>query len=360
MNRLLLVSVLSIAACSRGSAPVKIGAAGPWKEAYGLMNRRGIELALEEINRDGGVNGHPLEVVMRDDGADGATAAAIANEFLADRRITAVVGHVNSGTMVAAARVYDHGLPAVATSATSPDLTGISRWVFRVISSDSANGVQLARFAGQLGRSRAAILYENDAYGRGLVEAFRRSFRGDVVSADPIEDTGDQDFEPYVATFRRSRPDIVFVATTEAAGIALLREAQRQRLASDFLGGDGWTGVVNDPKVAEGAYVGAPFSAADPRPEVQRFVASFRQKYGVTPDGNAALAYDATRLLAVGISEVGASREALRAWLAALGEPYPGVSGPISFGVDGDPVGKSFVMTRVRGGELVVAAEVRP
>ena len=63
---------------------------------------------------------------------------------------------------------------------------GISPWVFRMISSDSVNGLRIARFCRKLGRGRAAILYENDSYGRGLAEAFRRNFSGDVVSIDPI------------------------------------------------------------------------------------------------------------------------------------------------------------------------------
>jgi branched-chain amino acid transport system substrate-binding protein len=236
--------------------------------------------------------------------------------------------------------------------------------VFRVISSDSANGAGLARFAGTLPhrgeRRRAAILYENDAYGRGLAEAFRKGFDGEIVSEDPIEDTGEQDFEPFIAHFRRARPDLVFVATTEAAGIALLREARRQGLDAAFLGGDGWTGLTSDRVASEGAYVGAPFSAADPRPEVQRFVAAFRTRYGATPDGNAALAYDATRLVVQAVREAGRDRAAIRGWLAGTSAAgFDGVSGTIRFGSNGDPLGKSFVMTRIRDGELAVVEGTR-
>lgn len=363
-RQLLLVALL--AGCGRGAGPLRIGAAGPWQVGYGLMNRRGIELALEEINAGGGVRGRPLEVVMRDDEADGAKAVAIAQAFVADPRIAAVVGHVNSGTMVAAAKVYDGRLAAVATTATTPELTGISSWVFRVVPSDSSNGLDLARFASRLARARgtpgearprAAILYENDSYGRGLADAFRRNFRGDVVSADPIGDGGDQDVEPYVAYLKRGAPDVVFVATTSAAALAVLREARRQQLAATFLGGDGWNGVVSDTATSEGAYVGTSFSAADQRPEAQRFVAAFRARYGVTPDGNAALAYDATKLVARALAERGADREAVRDYLASLTDEtaYRGVTGRIRFGPAGDPVGKGIVMTRAHAGALVVA-----
>lgn len=355
-RRVAAFAAILIAGCSGSSAPITIGAAGPWKEAYGLMNRRGIELAVEEINARGGIGGRPLRVAMRDDGGHGVRAAEIAGEFVLDGSIVAVVGHVNSGAMVAAAGVYHGHLPAVATTATSPALTGISPWVFRVISSDSVNGVSLARFAGQLGRRRAAVLYENNSYGRGLADAFRRAFAGEVIGVDPIPE-GSFDPEPFISWYARERADIVFVAGTDASGLAVLREARRQRFDATFLGGDGWTGIISDTAASSGAYVGAPFSDRDPRPDAQRFVRAFRAKFRDAPDGNAALAYDATHLVARAIGVAGPSRAKIRDYLAALDErsAHEGVTGTIRFQPDGDPVGKGFVMTRVEGGALLVA-----
>ena len=342
-----------VLACAGQPADVTLGAAGPWNEGYGAMNKRGIDLAIDEINANGGVRGRPLRLVARDDGADGAKAATIALEFVQNAAISAVVGHVNSSTMVAAAKIYDGALPAVATTATSPDLTGISPWVFRVIASDSATGAELGRFARRLGHGRAAILYENDSYGRGLADAFRRSFDGTIISIDPIP-SGDGDYEPYITFIKMRDPGLVFVAGTEASGMAILREARRQQLTADFLGGDGWTGIVGEP-AAQGAFVGAPFTASDQRQEAQRFVVAFRARYATTPDGNAALAYDATKLLARVIEEVGPDRAAIRARLADLDDrnAYRGVTGSIRFHANGDPVGKDVVIARVNYGQLM-------
>ena len=353
LRALLLAGFL--VACAGQPADVTLGAAGPWTEGYGAMNKRGIDLAIEEINAGGGVRGRPLRLLARDDGADGAKAATIAVEFVQNPAISAVVGHVNSSTMVAAAKIYDGARPAVATTATSPDLTGISPWVFRVIASDSATGVELGRFARRLGHGRAGILYENDSYGRGLAEAFRRSFDGTIVSIDPIP-SGNGDYEPYIAFLKTRDPGLVFVAGTEASGMAILREARRQQLTADFLGGDGWTGIVGEP-AAQGAYVGAPFTASDERQEAQRFVAAFRARYDMIPDGNAALAYDATKLLAKVIEAVGPDRAAIRERLASLDDrsAYRGVTGAIRFHANGDPVGKDVVIARVNRGELTVA-----
>lgn len=348
-----LALVVVTAACSHGSTQtVMLGAAGPFSQAYGLANKQGIELALDEINADPSRK-HRLEIAFADDSGDGARASGIAQHFVDDPRIVAVVGHVNSGAMVAAAHVYDGHLAAVATTATSPALTGISPWVFRVIPSDSANAITIAQFVNKLGRRRAAVLYENNAYGRGLAENFRKSFVGDVITMDPIGESAQQNFEPYVTWFKREKPDVVFVAGTDVSGLAFLKEVRRQQLNVDLVGGDGWQTVAWSP-LAEGAYVGAPFSAQDPRPAVQAFVAAYTRRFSAAPDGNAALAYDATKLLAHAIDEVGPDRTKIRNYLAALSgwNGYQGVTGTIEFRRDGDPVNKWIVMARVHDGAL--------
>ena len=260
------------------------------------MSRRGIDLAVDEINHAGGINGARLKVLARDDEASGSRAAEIATEFVSNPEVLAVVGHVNSGAMLAAARIYDEQLTAVATTASSPDLTGVSKWTFRVISSDSLNGVILARFASRIGGTsgalkNAAILYENDSYGRGLADAFRRSFRGTIISFDPISESVDP--EPFISFYKQRQPGIVFVAGREKSALSILREAKRQGFNAIFVGGDGWQGIVTDTDASEGAYVGTSFNSEDPDPSVQRFVRVFQQKYSMRPDAFAALAYDA-------------------------------------------------------------------
>jgi ABC-type branched-subunit amino acid transport system substrate-binding protein len=273
-------ALLVVACHAMTKTPVVLGAAGPWTEDYGAMNRRGIELAVEELNARGPSQGAPVQIIFRDDNGDGMRAASIAQEFINRKDIVGVIGHVNSGAMVAAARVYDGHLPAVATTASSPALTGISPWTFRVISSDSMNGLEIARFVMRRGRRRA-----------------------------------------------------------------------------DLVGGDGWSVLASDTTLAEGVYAGVPFTAEDNRADVRIFVERFRNRYGLTPDGNAALAYDATMLLANAARRVGPDRARLREYLAGLresGRGYRGVTGNIAFSPDGDPVGKAIVMTRIRAGVLTL------
>lgn len=359
MNRsALLIGLALVTACSRGGDSYTIGAAGPWKENYGVMTRRGIDLAVDEINRSGGINGAHLKIIARDDGASGSRAAAIAQDFVSTPEVLAVIGHVNSGAMLAASRIYDGQLSAVATTASSPDLSGVSKWTFRVISSDSLNGVILAKFASRIGGTssalkQASVLYENDSYGRGLADAFRRAFRGTIVSFDPISE--DVNAEPYISYFKMRQPGIVFVAGRENSALRILREAKRQGLEAVFIGGDGWQGVVSDTAASNGAYVGTSFNAEDPSPEVQKFVRAFNGKYHTMPDAFAALAYDATHLIAKAIAKNGRSREGVRNYLASLkaANAFEGVTGPVYFNESGDPIGMGFHVSQVVGGTLV-------
>lgn len=349
----MLIAAALLAGCATSDEPLRVGAAGNWREFYGVMSRRGIDLATGEINAGGGISGRPFEVVFRDDSSSGPRAVAIASEFVADPEILGVIGHIESGTMLAAAPVYDRGLPAIATTATTPSLSGLSSWTFRVISSDSVNGRDLALHARALRLGRAAILYENNAYGRGLADAFGRAFAGEIVAREPIAADSSGDVEPHVSWIRLLRPDVVFVAGSGASGVAVLREARRQGLETTFLGGDGWSAVTAAGDLAEGAVVAVPFTPADPRESVRRFTAAFRQRFGVDPDANAALAYDATHLLGEALRH-GTSRTQVRDWLATLEtSPWRGVTGDIAFNAAGDVDGRGMVMTRVRGRSLV-------
>jgi branched-chain amino acid transport system substrate-binding protein len=320
----LTLTLLALSACAARKDPYVVGAAGPWKQGYGLQNLQGVQLAAEEINKAGGINGHAFQVIERDDEGDGALASKIAQEFVRNRKISAVIGHVNSSGMLASARIYDGRLAAVATSATSPDLTGISSWVFRIISSDSLNGVALATFA-----SRFSV------------------HNADLPTA-----------EPYIAYLKMRKPKIVFVAGRVASGLKILQEAKRQGFTAAFIGGDGWQGIVSDTAVAEGAYVGMSFTPEDPSPAARAFVAAFEKKFGTPPDAHAALAYDATRLIAQALKDRGPDRTRIRNYLRSLTveTAYVGLTGRAYFEDTGDPVGMRFKVLRVHNALLTVAA----
>jgi branched-chain amino acid transport system substrate-binding protein len=356
------IALLALCGCVGRKEAYVVGAVGPWKQGYGLQNLQGVQLAAEEINKAGGIDGHPFKVISRDDAGDGPQAAKIAQEFVENASISAVIGHVNSSGMLSAAPIYDGRLAAVATSATSPDLTGISSWVFRVISSDSLNGIALANFASRIvqrGPNGVAVLYENNTYGRGLADSFRRAFHGQILSIDPIN-ADLAAAEPYISYLKTRKPKMVFVAGRVGSGLKILQEAKRQGLNAIFVGGDGWQGILADTATSEGTFIGMSFTPEDPSPAARAFVAAFKKKFNTIPDAHAALAYDATRLIAEALKAKGPDRNAVRDYLRSLNRDtaYEGLAGPAYFEDTGDPVGMRFRVMRVHNG-LLAAAETK-
>ena len=191
-----------------GVPPVVFGMTGPVQEAYGANARKGAELAVREINAAGGIDGRTLELRIKDDQASPERAIAMATELLRDPAVVAVAGPVNSKTTIAAGPIYDQGLPAVASSATSPLISQLGDWVFRVASSDSANAIELARRARAMSR-RIAVLYANDAYGQGLSETFRTSLDDAavrVVESDPSPESLEA-FRAYPMRLKQTEVD---------------------------------------------------------------------------------------------------------------------------------------------------------
>ncbi|MBI1966501.1 MAG: amino acid ABC transporter substrate-binding protein, partial [Gemmatimonadetes bacterium] len=252
-----------LAACARDRGPIVIGAAGPLSQPLGVSLQRGMRLAVEQINARGGVaGGRLLELRFVDDSGSPDVAVRVAQALYEDRRVVAVVGHVTSGPTIAAARVYGAGsnpIPVISPSASSPELSGISPWFFRVCPTDVSHGPALARFARRrLAAQRAAVIYINDDYGRGVRQLFVSEFRrlgGQVLEEDPYV-PATATLEPYLSRLRTAGGVDVLVLAAEPAGAELvLREMQRLGVRWPVIGGDGMTGIEETGALAEGLRV---------------------------------------------------------------------------------------------------------
>jgi branched-chain amino acid transport system substrate-binding protein len=341
---------------------VVFGVAGPFRTAYGESMQLGAELARREVNLQGGIGGRPLVLRFADDSADPDSALRVADTLYNDPSVVAVVGHVNSGTTVHAAGTYERGLPAVATSATSAEVSRLGDWIFRVASSDSANSVELARYARRLDLP-TAILFEDEDYGRGLAEGFRGALAdagGRVLESDPYL-PGTADLTPYLERMKGRGVKLVFVAGLENDAARIIRDARRVGLEARFLGGDGVEGLARMGPEYDGAMVGLLFHP-DASPAATAFAERFRAAFHREADSFAALGYDATRLLAQAASEAGPRRRAIRDYLARVGRdpehpPFAGVTGEIRFDANGDPREKGFAVGVVRHGKIVLTEE---
>jgi branched-chain amino acid transport system substrate-binding protein len=361
-----------VAACARGGMgggedALVLGLAVPLTDTegkpdvYGVRSRMGAELAVEELNARNAFGGKKIRLRLVNDKGDPETAIAVADSLVQDGSVLAVVGHVYSGATIQAAARYTGHLPAVATSATSPDISRLGDWIFRVASSDSANAVALARAAQGMGQ-RIAILYSNDDYGQGLARNFASALRaagGQVAEMDPFLD-GTEDFRPYLLRMKGHGVDLVFVAGLQDPAARAISQAQQVGLAARFVGGDGIEGLASMGARYDGTAVGLLFHP-QMSDSARAFVQRYRARYREDPDSQAALAYDAVRLLARALEAGHRDPDAIRGWLAGVGRDgrggspaFEGVAGSVKFDEHGDPVDKRFTMGVIQGGTIAL------
>lgn len=366
----LMIGLALLGACGSpgGSGNIQIALAGPVSTpAYAGM-QRAADMAVDEANAAGGIDGRRLELVVRDDSTRPERAIVIATELVSDPRVVAVVGHLNSAATLAAAPIYNdpaHGLVNVSPASSSTLVTSAGPWTFRVCPSDRQHGPALAAWAvNHLRERHAVVLYSNDDYGRGLLGSFSTAFRdlgGQVLASDPylpslLDSAGNPN--PYLQRGIRSRMNVLVIAGQAADGARILREARADGYTGTVMGADGLTGLRDVGSIANGVYVSSAWLPDQQGEASQQFVQAYRDRYGSAPDQFGAMTYDAVRLLVQAIREVGPDRAAIRGYLDQVGRDQPafqGVSGTIAFDQHGDVANKNVVVGVIRDGQLVSA-----
>jgi len=358
-----LFAALLLAGCRQQGDVVRIGVAGSFSDPIGLPMRQAAELAAEEINAEGGINGKRLELVLRDDYSDPDSAVFVAGD-LYNSNVSAVVGHLFSGMTLAAAPVYNGGddpVVAVSPSSSSPEVTGAGDYTFRVCPSDLAHGTELAHWVrDRLHFTRGAVLYLNDEYGRGIRQTFVSEFTrlgGELESVDPY--LGEQpEVGPYLDRLARERaPEFLVVAGNRSEAEEILRQAHKRKLMMPVLGGDGLEGIQDAGALAEGVYLSSPYFPSIPSAANRRFVEAFRRKYQSMPNQPAAGTYDALYLLKDVIARAGTRRADVRRALAGVGSvtpPFEGVTGTVAFDANGDVPNQSVYIGLVQHGQVTV------
>jgi len=238
------------ATLSHAQAVVKIGHVGPVSGAqahYGRDNENGARMAVDELNTQGvkiGGKTVRFELIAEDDAADPKQGTAAAQK-LCDAKVNGVVGHLNSGTTIPAAKVYDScGLPMVTPSATNPQLTTLGyKNVYRLLANDNALGTGLANHAHKvLKLKRVAIIDDRTAYGKGVAEVFRNTARTlgmEVVSEQYTNDKA-VDFSAILTSIKSKKPDGIFFGGMDPQAGPMLRQMQQLAMSKVYLfGGDG-------------------------------------------------------------------------------------------------------------------------
>ena len=243
---LLLASLALAAACGDDGdeqAPLKIGLLlnfGEGAAAASTVRQQSFELAIQHINDAGGVLGQPVTFVLADTTFDPDVAVEVARRLIEVEGVHAIVGPSSSANALAVAEQVagPAGIPLISPSATSPLLTTADDrdFFFRTALSDVAQGPVLARLARERGFDNVGVLYRDDAWGRGLHEAFVAAWDGAVTSVaiDPEANTHLPALRETAATGAQALVVITFAAEAET----ILREAFESGLYDQFVFGD--------------------------------------------------------------------------------------------------------------------------
>lgn len=350
-----------------GDGEIVVAAVWPWQARGELRYGQGLDLALEEINAAGGVDGRPIRLIREDDHESVNEGRLVAQRLAENPDVMAVIGHLQSYVTVPAAAIYDlAGLVLVSPASTSMELTskGYPR-VFRTTLTDRAIGRQMADFALDRGYARVGIYYVRNEYGRALANAFEERTHGRAITV-AVRHSYDQELTersmaPVLREWRHMDLDAIFLAgEVPLAGrvIAAIREAG---IDAAIIGPDAMSSpalIVEGGAAVEGTVVASVFHPDEPRPAVRDFVRRFRARYGVDPDPASAVAYDALRLLARAMQSAGTPAPAAVAE-ALHSLEWRGVTGDFAFDTRGELSDRRAIQLVVRDGSFAFLPDAR-
>ncbi len=315
------------------------------QQPWGVDSQKGGQLAVDEFNAAGGVNGKKVELIVEDTNSKPEQSKTATEKLVGEDKVLAVVGEVSSGNTLPAAKVCQEvGVPIVAVGATRIDVTQQGGAVFRACFTDDFQGAAMAKFAYEdLKLRNVAMLTDKKLpYSTGLSDVFRKAFEsmGGKIVDEEFYESGNIDFKPQLSNIKSKNPDGLFCSGyfTEVGPIARQKEAVG--LNVPMFGGDGWDStqlLSSGGSGIIGGYFANHYHNSEKRPEVQEFVKNFQAKYGAPPaTAMGALAYDATKIVLEALKRVKEynSKELLTEIANTKG--FHGVSGTFDIGPDGN------------------------
>jgi len=340
--------------------------------SYGQSSVDGIVMAIEEINKAGGVLGKEIELIRLDNKSDAAEATSVATRLVTQDKVVAILGPATSGAFKATIPVATkNSIPVISGSTTAEDVTvdkdGVKEFAFRICFSDSFQGTVMAEFAlKELNAKSAVVIIENSSdYSIGLAKSFKDAFTngGGTIVAEEAYSKGDTDFNAILTKIKGLEFDIIYMpGYYEEAGL-IIKQARALQIDKPVLGGDGF----ESPKLVELAgksalskvYYSNHYSSVDKDPKVTKFFNNFKEKYGKEPDAFAALGYDLGYVVADAIKRANSTDPVKIKDALAQTKDFNGVTGNFSIN-DTHGVDKPAIIIELQDGVQVKATRYNP
>jgi len=373
---LLIVVVNTLTACSSSQESsekiLRIGVVGPesgGSAQLGQGQRKAVELAVNEINKNKLAGEWKLEAVFQDDEGNPTKSSSATNKLIQESKVNVIIASINSSSTLADMVVTERaGIPQITPGSTGASITEQgNEWIFRTAANDSFQADALVKYAKEdLGITKVATFTASDDYGQSGAKLLKNAIEkyGLELVANPTYNNGDKDFKPQLITIRDNGAQAIFMwgLYTEAALIS--NQAQQLGLDVQLFGASGMAAqklIELGGDATQGLILTQTFLPDADIPTVKEFVQKYKEKYNEDPIPHGAQAYDTVYIIANAVSKADSSEpEALRDAIRNT-QGLELVTGNPTFNEQGDDIGKRLLITKIDRNKftLVKAVETK-
>ena len=346
---------------SHGNNEVLIDAVLPLSgdvASYGKDSKDGIELAIELANKS--QNKFHFTVTYEDSKGEPKTAVTILEQIFATSKPTALIGeNISSSTASMIPIANKNKTLLISPSASAPNLTGISKYFFRVFPSDIEEGAFIANaVAKNIPNAKVCIVYVNNDYGNGLKEVFQKNatnLRLSVLDVFGYEKTN-TNFKAILTKVKSLNPDVIYMPGYYQDGAEIIKQAKQLGIKAKFYGGT----THEDPKFIEIAGkstegfvypISTGFDINNKDSITLGFISEFKNKFNKEPGLVSALGYDCALIIINGVLKNGNNTDAIISYMLNT-KNIVGAAGIMNFDINGD-VHKPIILKTVKDGKFV-------
>lgn len=337
-----------------GNEPIKIGIIGHFSgeyASYGIPMKNAVELAIEEINEVGGINGRKLVLVVEDDGTDSTKAASGMNKLVNVDNVDYIFSAQGSGaTSVIAPIANTKKRILMITLGSAPDLTSDKDYVFRSVPSDIYQASEMVDYLnGNLKSKTIAGLYANDPYGIGIKIIVEKEVSSEVIASELYDPTS-LDFRTQLTKIKHANPDVLVIVARENVYPVLLKQIKELGISAIIFAS---TELYNQEVLEktgreniEGVYTLFPKDPID----YVNFKQKYTQEFGEEPSAFSMYAYDGAISIIKSLKD---SDNVNQARVNLLDLSFNGASGKVGFDSEGDRTGAKYAVYKVVDGNFI-------
>lgn len=356
--------------CTKKTDEILVGEFGTLSgndAAFGQSTNKGLRMAFEEINAAGGVKGKKIKLITYDNQGKPDESASVVKRLITQDKVIAIIGEVASSRSLAAAPIaQQYKVPMISPSSTSPKVTQVGDYIFRICFIDPFQGAVMAKFMTEnLKLKKVAILRDvKNEYSVGLADVFAKvaKEKGAEVVIDVSYQAGDIDFKSQLTQIKSKNPEAIFLPGYYTEVGLITSQARQLGIKAVFLGGDGWENnslneIAKDS--ANGSYFSNHYSTDSTDPKTQEFIQKFKAKFNEVPDSMAALGYDSGKILAAAMERTTElTPENIRNEIAKT-KDFPGVTGSVTLDAERNAA-KPAVIVQVQGDQRKFITNMAP